>query len=490
MAKDTSLIMQASVEPQPLPPLESVKVQTQRPTGSGSSTSPIENITFEGGGAKGYCYIGALQVLEEEGIYPHNIRRVAGTSVGSMFALLAATGCSTEYMLEKVPADFESVAKDGSGGQLLSFARAARRRGMHPGQKLYDFLGSILEETTGSADITFAQLYERCGRELCIPVTNVSRMMTEYCHMKTTPNMPVRVATRMSMSLPVMLQPINLLSGIERLSSQEPEVYVDGGLLCNNPVHVFDGWWLSMDSADSFLRRMKPLEHASEHYPRSARFSPSNPRTLGFTLVSADEADITRGWMDKSATPTRPSTGAALKHVEKELAQLKSQELQKPVQKLLDHLDTYDANADGRISREELSQAIGSGGLSVDELMSIFGTTSAEEIFDRLNVAHDDFIDFGEVLAYLETAGLDVTTQLVGFPSRPPKNMLEFALNMLEAVTRDLTRANQGLGDRVRTVPIDTDYIGTTTFDLDQKDLDFMVASGRNHTKAYLDRHR
>jgi hypothetical protein len=73
---------------------------------------------------------------------------------------------------------------------------------------------------------------------------------------------------------------------------------------------------------------------------------------------------------------------------------------------------------------------------------------------------------------------------------RPPKNMLEFALNMLEAVTRDLTRANQGLGDRDRIVPIDTDYVGTTTFDLVQDDLDFMVNSGRNHTKAFLSHHR
>lgn len=316
MAKDVSLIMHSSVEPPALPPLESVKVRTQKPS-TGHSTSSIENLTFEGGGAKGYCYIGALQVLEDEGIYPHNIRRVAGTSVGSMFALLAATGCSTQYMLEKVPADFESVAKDGSGGQFSSFARAARKRGMHPGQKLYDFLGSILEDTTGHADITFMQLYERCGRELCIPVTNVTRMMTEYCHIKTTPNMPVRVATRMSMSLPVMLQPINLITGLDRILNPEPEVYVDGGLLCNNPVHVFDGWWLSLDSKDSYLRRMKPLEHASEHYPRSARFSPINPRTVGFTLVSADESDITRGWMDKSATPARPNTGLAIKHTEK-----------------------------------------------------------------------------------------------------------------------------------------------------------------------------
>jgi arachidonate 5-lipoxygenase len=489
MAKDSSLIMHSSVEPPTLPPVESVKVRTQKPS-AGHCASSIENLTFEGGGAKGYCYIGALQVLEEEGIYPHNIRRVAGTSVGSMFALLAATGCSTQYMLEKVPADFESVAKDGSGGQFSSFARAARKRGMHPGNKLYDFLGSILEDTTGHADITFMQLYERCGRELCIPVTNVTRMMTEYCHIKTTPNMAVRVATRMSMSLPVMLQPISLISGVDRLLNPEPEVYVDGGLLCNNPVHVFDGWWLSLDSKDSYLRRMKPLEHASEHYPRSARFSPVNSRTVGFTLVSADESDITRGWMDKSATPKRPNTGLALKHTEKEKAQAKVNELQRPVQKLLDHLDTFDANADGRISRDELNAAIASGGLSPDELQSIFGTSDASEIFERLDVAQDGSVDFGEVLTFLEGIGLDVTTQLVGFPARAPKNMLEFALNMLEAVTRDLTRANQGFGDRDRTVPIDTDYIGTTTFDLVQEDLDFMVNSGRAHTKSFLERHR
>jgi hypothetical protein len=207
-------------------------------------------------------------------------------------------------------------------------------------------------------------------------------------------------------------------------------------------------------------------------------------------LVSADESDITRGWMDKSATPARPHTGLAIKHTEKEKAQAKLNELQRPIQKLLDHLDTFDANADGRISRDELNAAIASGGLTKEELQSIFGTNDASEIFSRLDIAQDGSVDFGEVLAYLESIGLDVTTQLVGFPARAPKNMLEFALNMLEAVTRDLTRANQGLGDRDRTVPIDTDYIGTTTFDLVQDDLDFMVNSGRAHTKSCLDRHR
>jgi hypothetical protein len=207
-------------------------------------------------------------------------------------------------------------------------------------------------------------------------------------------------------------------------------------------------------------------------------------------LVSAEEADITRGWMEKSATPARPSTKTALTFTEKEIEKAKGHQRQKPVQKLLDHFDAFDTNSDGRITRAELNAAIASGGLTAEELTTIFGTISPDDIFNRMNVAGDDAIDFGEVLAFLESIGLDVTTQLVGFPARPPKNMLEFALNMLEAVTRDLTRANQGLGDRDRIVPIDTDYVGTTTFDLVQADLDFMVNSGRNHTKSFLSHHR
>ena len=95
-------MMQASVAPQPLPPIDSVRVKTHKPLPEAERTSNIHNLTFEGGGAKGYCYIGALQVLEEEGIYPHNIQRVAGTSVGSMFALLAATEIGRASCRERV----------------------------------------------------------------------------------------------------------------------------------------------------------------------------------------------------------------------------------------------------------------------------------------------------------------------------------------------------------------------------------------------------
>ncbi|MFM9225338.1 MAG: hypothetical protein ACKOQ1_01695 [Actinomycetota bacterium] len=171
-----------------------------------------------------------------------------------------------------------------------------------------------------------------------------------------------------------------------------------------------------------------------------------------------------------------------------ERAEAATRAVQAPVQRVLDALDANDIDSDGRISASELASAI--TGVDRDDLLNVFGSADAAEIFAKVNTDGSDTIEFGELLAFLETIGLDITTQLVGFPARPPRNTLEFAMNMLEAVNRDLARSTQGLGDRDRTIPINTDYIGTTTFDLTQEDLNFMVATGRQHAKAFLDARR
>jgi hypothetical protein len=449
---------------------------------------PWENLAFEGGGAKGYAYIGAIQCLEETGIYPAGIRRVAGTSIGSLFATLVALGCTSEYMISIVPSDFQAIAKDGSGGRFRSFVRAARARGMHPGQRLFDFLGQVLTEKAGNADVTFSQLYEKFGRELCIPITNVSRMMTEYCHVKTTPNMPVRLAARTSMSLPVLLQPVEMALAHSSTGEVLSDVYVDGGLLCNNPTHAFDGWWLSLRKEDSFFRRVQPLSKASEQYPRNVRFSPPNERTLGFTLFSESEADITRGWVSHDVRhPERPTTPAATRREIEEKNRQKLSSIHEPIQRLVTFLDDVDVNEDGRIDVHELQSAIEKSGISEAALIEAVGSSDPRAIFAHIDVDDDDTIDFGEVLNFLESIGIDVTTQLVGFPARHPRTVLDFALNMLEAVSRDLTRANFHSIDRRRTIPINTDYVGTTTFDLERDDLRFLIEMGRVHTRSFLD---
>lgn len=445
---------------------------------------PWENLSFEGGGCKGYAYIGALATLEAEGIYPRQIRRVVGTSVGSLIAMVAAVGAPTDYILAKFPTDLKTFIMDAPGGRPGSVVNVVRTHGMHPGLRAYEYLGDILQETAGSADITFRQLHERFGRELCVPVTNITRMMTEYCHPKTTPHMPVRVAVRMSMSLPILLQPVLLAPTGD--PSAELDAYVDGGLLCNNPIHAFDGWWLSMAPEDAFLHRLRPFDRVQEHYPRSSRFSPLNDQTLGFTLFAEDKPDISESWVRPGGeAPTRPNTQAArrVSAVEREHAERRNS---RELRKLLDILDQFDRDDNGSISLPELQQALIEGGLEDNEIRDLLGTADPRALFRQMSLGESDQMEYQDLLDLLESRHLGVTAQLVGFPARPPRTAGDYAHNLLDAVSRELTRANHDPADRVRTVPINTDYVSTQSFGLVQADLDFLVESGRRATAAFL----
>jgi NTE family protein len=53
-------------------------------------------VTLSGGGALGFAHIGALQALEEKGIYP---RYVSGTSMGAIVGVLYAAGYSPQKIL-------------------------------------------------------------------------------------------------------------------------------------------------------------------------------------------------------------------------------------------------------------------------------------------------------------------------------------------------------------------------------------------------------
>jgi len=56
------------------------------------------------------------------------------------------------------------------------------------------------------------QLQQHCGRELCIVVTNLSRMCSEYCTTQTCPDLPIRAAVRMSMAFPcTFVYPLRLI---------------------------------------------------------------------------------------------------------------------------------------------------------------------------------------------------------------------------------------------------------------------------------------
>ena len=57
------------------------------------------DLVFEGGGAKGVAFVGALQAFERHG---HKPRRLIGTSAGSITACLIAAGYNAQDTLEAI----------------------------------------------------------------------------------------------------------------------------------------------------------------------------------------------------------------------------------------------------------------------------------------------------------------------------------------------------------------------------------------------------
>ena len=118
----------------------------------------------------------------------------------------------------------------------------------------------------------------------------------EYCHIVTTPDMPIRKAMRASMSLPFFWKPVELHPG---------ELYVDGGLFNNFPIKAFDGWFLSTDKEDGLLAKIaqrNPKLLRQTDLDRSevvqsckealfTSFIEPNMATIGFRVSNEDAPD-------------------------------------------------------------------------------------------------------------------------------------------------------------------------------------------------------
>ncbi|WP_274024573.1 patatin-like phospholipase family protein [Vibrio parahaemolyticus] len=248
-------------------------------------TYPFRNLVFEGGGVKGIAYVGAMQVLESEGIL-QNITRVGGTSAGSINALLFAAGYSNSEMLKVLQQlDFNDF-KDDSWGALRDMKRLKNEFGWYKGDYFREWIGELLKKKTGSVNITFKALHEYSGRELFVYASNLSTQFGEIYSPEHTPRMRVVDAVRRSMSIPLFFRAVK---------DDREDVFVDGGVINNYPVKIFDRQKYLIDTS---------LERIPDYYQKEniklAQVSPNsapyiyNKETLGFRLDSAKEIGIFR----------------------------------------------------------------------------------------------------------------------------------------------------------------------------------------------------
>ncbi|CAG2238060.1 unnamed protein product [Mytilus edulis] len=361
---------------------------------------PFENIVFEGGGLKGVAFCGSIQVLEELGIYP-KIKRFAGTSAGAIKAALIAVGYNS-----KETEDF--LRKD----MFKLFFVASRKR-------ILKALGeAIASKTNGNPDLTFTELYDLYGKELCIVVTNLNHMTEEYCHVKTTPNMPIRLAVRMSMSLP------GVFKATKYTINKETNTYVDGGLLCNYPIHCFDGWWLSMKPEDGYLDRLQPLEAIPSLLERKSRFAydPKTNKTLGVTVFSDYESGVFRYALEKRLgvhLDKFPDTKFARQVLKKH-------------------------NIDGNevIDREEFINAFRDDELNKVHANLLFGEhCSAELAFDAIDKDGNGEIEFCELKEFIENSGICLQQRFLGYQRQEITGLFSFFNVLQDALLLNVKKA-------------------------------------------------
>jgi NTE family protein len=248
------------------------------------------NLVFEGGGVKGIAYVGAMEEIERRGILS-GIQRVAGTSAGAINAILVGLGYTTEETKQVLwDMDFNKFM-DASGGFIGNSIRLIRSFGWFKGDFCRDWIGELVKAKTGDANCTFAAAEEmkkaRGFKSMYFMTTNISTRFSEVFSAEKTPDVPLADAVRFSMSIPFFF-------AAKRYGSRQ-DVYVDGGVLDNYPVKIFDR--MRYVTAANRARSTKYYDAINreflEKHPQSSPYA-YNKETLGFRLDSKDEISLFR----------------------------------------------------------------------------------------------------------------------------------------------------------------------------------------------------
>ncbi len=243
----------------------------------------FKNLVFEGGGVKGIAYVGAMEVLEKKQILTH-IKRVGGTSAGAINAVLFALGYSNKETLAILKELNFNNFMDDSWGVARDTKRLINEFGWYKGDYFHRWISQRIQNKIGNPYATFKDLAATGKPELYIYGTNLSTRFGEIFSNEHTPSMRIADAVRISMSIPLFFT---------AFKNVRKDVYVDGGVLNNYPVKLFDREKY-LDAKLSELNSKISSYYAEENkkfLKTHAKSSPYcyNKETLGFRLDSKQE---------------------------------------------------------------------------------------------------------------------------------------------------------------------------------------------------------
>lgn len=185
-----------------------------------------ENLVLEGCGVLGTAYIGAIDELADLGI---KFKNYAATSFSSIIVGALACGASTKFLRDEFhKVDFKSFMDYGN--ELIACYNLIREKGFCKGDIFLKWYRYIIKSLTGDENITLQQIHDRFGGKVYIISTNMDTRRPVYFNYCTHPNLQLCMAVRMSMSLPLVYEPVGY----------DGSIYIDGCLSDNFPIQVFN----------------------------------------------------------------------------------------------------------------------------------------------------------------------------------------------------------------------------------------------------------
>ena len=183
------------------------------------------NFVFSGGGTQCVSYIGILKYFEEID-YLKNLKKIAATSGGSLFALILVLGYSYKDIKNIVLGLEFNTIQDITTENLLDFFK---NYGIDTGKKLEYLIKLLLKKKQFNENITFLELFKITKIEITITGTCLNKKCTEYFNYINTPDMKIYLAIRISCAIPIIFNCVEY----------NDLIYMDGGLLDNYPIDFF-----------------------------------------------------------------------------------------------------------------------------------------------------------------------------------------------------------------------------------------------------------
>jgi NTE family protein len=210
----------------------------------------IENLVFKGGGVLGVAYAGAIEVLEKKGVLK-KIKRVSGTSVGSVIAILVALKYNSKEIKDILKytnlKDFEDN---------LNPLKITTKYGLYDGDVLLNWIKGLIKKKTGNENTTFAEMNSNEYLDLKVYSTDLTDAKLKEFSNKCTPNVIVAESIRASISIPLVFSAWKFTNKIP-----DDHLYVDGGVLNNYPINSFE----ELDKTLGFFLEIKEDNESLEY---------------------------------------------------------------------------------------------------------------------------------------------------------------------------------------------------------------------------------